>query len=263
MQTFVENPLGGQAESTVQYKLPIGDALWNVSNALGKKIKIEFGGAISCIACGVGIKKSFGQGYCYPCFNSLASCDMCIMKPELCHHAQGTCREPAWGEEHCMIPHTVYLANSSGVKVGITRTYQQNTRWMDQGAISALPIGTVQTRLDSGKVEVALKEFVSDKTNWRKMLKGEVDNIDLQSVRESLLEHWPQEIAGYLPKEEVRTFHYPVLEYPTKVVSHNLEKKPMLEGTLMGIKGQYLILDTAVINMRKYTGYTLELEQQE
>ncbi|MFT7247169.1 MAG: hypothetical protein ACI82A_004552, partial [Candidatus Azotimanducaceae bacterium] len=31
--------------------------------------------------------------------------------------------------------------------------------------------------------------------------------------------------------------------------------------TLMGIKGQYLILDIGVINIRKYTSYEIELTE--
>jgi hypothetical protein len=37
---------------------------------------------------------------------------------------------------------------------------------------------------------------------------------------------------------------------------------PNIEGTLMGIKGQYLIFDTGVINIRKYAGYHLALSSE-
>jgi hypothetical protein len=66
------------------------------------------------------------------------------MKPETCHYHLGTCREPDWAQNHCFRPHIVYLANSSGVKVGITRKTQIPTRWLDQGASQALPIFEVQ-----------------------------------------------------------------------------------------------------------------------
>lgn len=228
---------------------------------IGKWVKLTFLEEIHCINCGNLTKKSFSQGHCYPCMTRLASCDMCIMKPETCHFAAGTCREPEWAETHCMIPHTVYLANSSGVKVGITRNNQVPTRWMDQGAISALPIASVPTRLDSGLLETHFKDFVSDKTNWRKMLKNDVEEIDLYEVRDQLFEEWPDHLdAEPLEMEEMVEIEYPVEKYPEKIKSFNLDKNPIVEGKLEGIKGQYLLLDTGVINLRKYTGYKITFE---
>ncbi len=245
----------------VEYTLAMTTGEYPLNQWLGKNISLEFLGEILCQNCGSKTKKSFSQGYCFPCSQRLASCDMCMVRPETCHFHQGTCREPKWGEKHCFIPHTIYLANSSGVKVGITRELQSSTRWMDQGAIQALRIGEVNSRLDSGKVESALKKYVSDKTNWRKMLKGETENIDLKEKRKELLKYWPEDVDGSpLWDEEVVSITYPVLKHPEKVVSHNLDKKPLLTGVLQGIKAQYLILDTAVINIRKYIGYQVQIK---
>jgi hypothetical protein len=193
---------------------------------------------------------------------TLAQCDMCIVKPELCHYHLGTCREPEWGEKHCMIDHTVYLANSSGIKVGITRSHQMRTRWMDQGAIQALPIVRVKNRFDSGKVEVALSRTLPDKTNWRAMLQGKVERIDLKAERDRLFAAWGPDLPGERLMEEEFSFTYPVLAYPAKLTSLNLDKNPEVAGELQGIKGQYLILSTGVINMRKYGGYELEWETE-
>ena len=156
------------ADEPVEYHLPVGDEHFLVNQAIGKKLRLEFTGEINCISCNRTIKKSFSQGFCYPCFTTLPQADMCIVKPETCHFHKNTCRDSEWGKEHCFIDHTVYLSNSSGLKVGITRQYQQTTRWIDQGAIQAIALGTVKKRLDAGLVEVALKNHVSDKTNWRK-----------------------------------------------------------------------------------------------
>jgi hypothetical protein len=192
------------------------------------------------------------------------------MSPEKCHYDKGTCREPAWGEEFCMQDHYVYLANSSGLKVGITRGTQIPTRWIDQGAIQGLPVFRVKNRLHSGLLEVIFKQLTADKTNWRTMLKGQVDELDLLAERDHLLAQAQEDIQALeqqLGLQAVQTLDdaqplaidYPVLEYPSKVVSFNLEKTPLIEGTLMGIKGQYLIFDTGVINMRKYAGYQISL----
>ncbi|MDP6978670.1 MAG: DUF2797 domain-containing protein [Myxococcota bacterium] len=254
------------AGDPVRYTLPLGEVDAPLNDRIGKTFRLAFTGAISCIHCDRKIKKTFSQGYCYPCFQKLAQCDQCIVKPELCHFAQGTCREPEWGETHCMIPHTVYLANSSALKVGITRGSEPVYRWIDQGATQGLAIRRVASRLDSGHVEVALKPFVADKTNWRVMLKGVAEPLDLASERDALLAKHAEASAGEtlggeaIDDAQAVAIDYPVAEYPTKIVSHNFDKKEVLEGTLMGIKGQYLILDTAVVNIRKYGGYHLALD---
>ncbi len=259
-----------ELDAPVNYSFVLGDSLVPVNPLIGTALTLKFTGDIVCIHCGRQIKKSFNQGYCYPCFISLAQCDLCIVRPEQCHYDQGTCREPDWGLSHCMQDHTVYLANSSGVKVGITRKTQIPTRWIDQGAIQALAIMRVSSRLQSGLIEVALKAHVSDRTSWQKMLKGIAEPVDLRAVRDELLAKCGREIdeigqrfgAGaieILEDTDVVSIEYPVLEYPSKVKSFNFDKTPEVSGVLMGIKGQYLIFDSGVINIRKFGGYTVEL----
>ena len=153
---------------TVSYQLPLDDHRVPLNEAIGESIAIEHIGDIHCIHCGRRSKKSFSQGYCYPCFTKLPQCDTCIMSPERCHFHHGTCRDPAWGEKYCFTDHFVYLANSSGVKVGITRGTQLPTRWIDQGATQGLPIFRVQTRYQAGLIEDCIREFVADKTSWQK-----------------------------------------------------------------------------------------------
>jgi hypothetical protein len=161
-----------------------------------------------------------------------------------------------------MIEHTVYLANSSGIKVGITRAHQMKTRWMDQGAVQALPIVRVRNRLDSGKVEVALAKVLPDKTNWRLMLQGQGEILDLKAKRDEVFADLAAELPGERLSGTEHRFTYPVLAYPAKLVSLNLDKQPEVTGELLGIKGQYLILSSGVINMRKYGGYELEWEYE-
>ena len=236
---------------------------------LGQKLTIEYQQAIHCVACGRKTNKSFNQGHCYPCFTRLASCDQCIMSPEKCHYEQGTCREPQWGLDNCMQTHYVYLANSSGLKVGITRGNQVPTRWVDQGAVQALPIFKVSSRYYSGLLEVLYKQQLSDRTQWQRMLKNQVESIDLVEKQQELYEHFsgpvmdmaanlPEQAISHLENETMVEICYPVLEYPQKIKSFNLDKQPLVEGTLMGIKGQYLILDTGVINIRKFAGYQVD-----
>ena len=250
----------------VNYQMRVGDAHIELNALLGETVQLDYAGTITCLHCNRKTRKSFNQGYCYPCFQKLAQCDSCIVSPEKCHYDAGTCREPEWADAHCMQPHVVYLANSSGIKVGITRGTQVPTRWIDQGAVQALPILSVQTRQQSGLVETLFKQHVADKTNWRAMLKGQVDEIDLVAQREYLLHICNDELTELqqrfglqaiqaLPDAQPLTIAYPVLQHPAKVVSLDLEKTPQVSGKLLGIKGQYLMLDTGVINIRKFGAY--------
>jgi hypothetical protein len=259
-----------ELSSPVSYHLPVGDELLAMNTLIGKNVELQYHAEIHCVACGRKTKKSFAQGYCYPCFRDLAECDLCIMKPETCHYVAGTCRQPDWGLAHCMQAHYVYLANSSGVKVGITRGTQIPTRWIDQGAGQALPIFKVQTRLQSGLLEVELKKHVSDRTDWRKMLKGEPESIDLSEVRdrlvlesapviESLKQQFGEASIQFLPDTPQVEIQYPVEDYPLKLKSLNFDKQEKIAGVLLGIKGQYLILDCGVLNIRKFSGYNISV----
>lgn len=256
---------GHSVDDPVQYQLRLGDEQVALNELIGQPISIEFDGVIRCINCDRVTKKSFSQGFCFPCMRKLAACDSCIMSPEKCHFHLGTCREPEWGQANCMVEHVVYLANSSGLKVGITRGTQVPTRWIDQGAVDAIPMLRVATRQLSGFVEVACKAHVADRTNWRTMLKGETTELNLAAERDKLLalvaeeldalraEHGADSIRAV--QEPSLGLSYPVDVWPQKVASHNLDKTPRVSGVLQGVKGQYLILDTGVINIRKYTGY--------
>jgi hypothetical protein len=247
----------------VKYQFVLGEVPFDLNPLIGTKLKIEHTGRIICEHCGKITKKSYSQGHCFPCSIKLASCDLCIMKPETCHFDKGTCREPEWAQSHCFRPHIVYLANSSGLKVGITRKTQIPTRWIDQGASQALPILEVQDRKTSGQIEVLFKEHISDKTDWRKMLKGPAAEIDLYLWRDKLLSLVGEELKKFdhkiLDEKEI-PFSYPVLNYPEKVSSFSLDKNKIIEAKLLGIKGQYLIFDTGVFNVRAHTGYEVNVE---
>lgn len=252
-----------KASCKVSYQLPLGEELVDLMPFLGQKIKLSFAGVIHCVATGEKIKKSYNNGYSYKAFISLAECDVCIVRPELCHYHLGTCRQPSWGEEHCMQPHVVYIANSSQLKVGITREVNLPYRWIDQGAIAALPVVKVKNRLTSGLIEVELAKVYADKTNWRAMLSEEDVEIDLLETKEIIFNTFGDLLDDHEAVEvesPILNFIYPVLEYPKKIKSLSFDKDNVIEGTLLGIKGQYLIFDIGVVNMRKHQGYELTFE---
>ena len=256
--------LRGMLNTPIDYFWTIGDTEYCLNTWLGKKIRIQFLNKITCIHCARITKKSFNQGYCYPCFQRLARCDFCILKPENCHYHKNTCREPEWAAAHCMQTHILYLANTSGLKVGITRATHAPTRWIDQGAIQAIPFFSVKTRYESGRIEDKMRGFIGDRTQWQRMLGADIPLLDLRKERERLYPlisaHF-EDISlnpHYLSEAEPLTLQYPLLSVPAKVKSVSLDKTPELEGRLVGIKGQYLLFDTGqVINIRALGGYYL------
>lgn len=259
-------------DSPIQYYFRLNDEEISLNDYLNKKITLKFTGQINCIQCGRSTNKSFQQGYCFPCMRRLQECDMCMLFPERCHVEQGTCPKDDWAHQQCYQQHIVYLANSSALKVGITRHNHVPSRWMDQGAAQALPIFQVENRYQSGLVEVAIKKYVSDKTNWRTMLKQIPEPLDLhkESARlcleakaelDALIDKYAGQIQP-IEKEEVFSLEYPVLQYPAKITSLSLDKTPEVSGVLLGIKGQYIILDTGVMNIRKFGGYNVEFSSE-
>ena len=265
-----EVPAGGcDASNPVQYFLRLDDGAYPLNEHIGSSITLKHTGVIHCLECGRRTKKSYSQGFCYPCFKKLAQCDLCVVSPERCHFEAGTCRDDDFAKNFCMQPHIVYLANSSGIKVGITKPENLPTRWIDQGAVQALPVMRVMTRQQSGFVEVAFKNHISDKTQWQQMLKAEDRHVDLYEARDELLKQAKHDLEPVMNRfglqaiapvsdAHVETFVYPVERYPTKVVSLSFDKTPEVTGQLQGIKGQYLILDTGVINLRRFTSYEIE-----
>ncbi len=246
--------------SPIQYYLVFENSFLNINQLLGKNIEIEFQG-YQCLNCGKA-KKIFRQGFCYDCFMSSPAVGDWIMKPELSTaHLDIEDRDLVYEKRVQLQPHVVYLALSSEVKVGVTRKTQVPTRWIDQGAVQAIPIVEVPNRYLAGITEVALKNHFADKTNWRKMLQNEMPNLDLITERNKVFDWLPTEVKDYFPKEEkIIQLDFPVLQYPKKVNSLNLDKTPNFSGKLAGIKGQYLLFeDGTVFNVRTYEGYVVKM----
>ncbi|PWK14392.1 DUF2797 domain-containing protein [Tumebacillus permanentifrigoris] len=250
-----------QPESPVAYFLKVGEQTVALNELIGTKLTLTFLEEKACCSCGRKVKgKLYGGGYCYPCVTTLAECDLCIMKPHECHFDKGTCRDEAFAQTHCMIPHYVYLALSSNVKVGLTRKHRELTRWVDQGAIRAIPIAELPTRKMAGELEMIIAEHIADKTDWRKMLKGVFEEADLFDVRAQMKAIVPEEFQQYLfDVDQLFEFTYPILETLEKVKSIGFDKEPTIEGKLIGIKGQYLIFDIGVLNIKKHSGYKVEV----
>ncbi len=248
-------------DDQIHYQLKLSETL-NMNDFIGRTLTIAWEGRINCQKCGKITKKSFGEGFCYSCFISAPEAAECILRPELCRAHLGEGRDPEWEQKHHNQPHVVYLAASSAVKVGITRKDQVPTRWIDQGASAAVILAETENRYEAGRIEVALKEFFTDKTHWQKMLKNDIDeSIDLVDEKWGLEEHLPADIVDFFSEDDtVWELNYPVADYPEKVKSMTLDKMPIISGVLKGIKGQYLLFEGgAVFNVRRHTGYYVEV----
>lgn len=246
--------------SPIQYYMIFEGDFLNVNQVLNKRLKITFI-KHQCLNCG-NDRPIFRQGFCKSCFYEIPSAGDWIMRPELSTaHLGKEDRDLEYEKKVQLQPHIVYLANSSNIKVGVTRKTQVPTRWIDQGAHEAIEIVEVPNRYLAGITEVALKDHIGDKTNWRKMLTNSVEDENLVAWRNKLKPYVPQEAAAYFIDNNTETnLEFPVLQYPEKVKSLNLSKTPEFEGVLKGIKGQYLIFkDNTVFNVRGSEGYYVSL----
>ena len=253
-----------QLADKVIYHLPVEKEFISMNELVGKNILLTFQHEIYCTNCGKKTNKSF-QGFCWTCFSTSAESSECILRPELCRAHEGIGRDMEWERGHHLQEHFVYLALSSEIKVGVTRSTQVPTRWIDQGASSVIRLAKVPYRYLAGVIEVEMKKHFTDKTNWRKMLAPpppEGVSTKLVTQKRRAKDLFPVELQQYYSDDDsVTHINYPVLKYPEKVKSFDFEKQNVLAGKLQGIKGQYLIMeDNSVLNVRKHEGYVVTVE---
>ncbi|WP_411030176.1 DUF2797 domain-containing protein [Spongiimicrobium sp. 3-5] len=258
--TGVLQKMQSELGTPIQYYLVFENDFLNMNQVLNKELHINFI-KFQCLNCGRD-RTIYRQGFCKSCFYEIPTAGDWIMRPELSTaHLDKEDRDLAYEKKVQLQPHIVYLANSSNIKVGVTRKTQIPTRWIDQGAHEAIEIVEVPNRYLAGITEVALKDHIGDKTNWRKMLINDVKDENLAEWRQKLRAYIPEEVADYFIENNTEThLDFPVLQYPQKVSSLNLGKTPDFKGTLKGIKGQYLIFeDNTVFNVRGSEGYYVGL----
>ena len=251
-------------DSPISYTLPIGENKVPLNNLIGKTVTFEFEGEIRCVECDTKIKKTFMQGYCYPCFISSPKTSECILKPELCKAHEGKSRDMDWSKKNCLTNQYVYLSLTSHLKVGVTKHTQIPTRWIDQGAHQALIFAKTPNRYLAGMIEKEMSQYISDKTYWRKMLLGEYPDLNLNNEKEKLIPLLKKDYQQYITNDQKSTsFTYPIIQKPLKIKSLNFDKTAIISGKLCGIKGQYLFFENDfVLNIRKFTGYFLKFEKE-
>lgn len=249
-------------EGAVRYALRHGAHELALNDRVGSPLTVRFTGRMTCVNCDRGVKKFFGQGFCYPCFRDAPEAAECIVRPELCRAHLGEGRDPQWERDHHDTEHVVYLSFTGGIKVGVTRATQVPVRWIDQGAVAAVRIARTPYRQLAGAIEVALKAHFNDRTNWRAMLKPVRPDLDaLLAARDLALSALPADLRAHaLPAEAPQLLHYPCQAWPDKVASVDLAKDPEVSGVLAGIKGQYLVwADGRVLNVRNHSGFHVDV----
>ena len=246
--------------SPIRYYLNLESDFLEMNQLLDQTVKINFLGT-QCLSCHDS-KPIFRQGFCKNCFFENPSAGDWIMRPELSKaHLGEEDRDLEYEKKVQLQPHSVYLALSSHLKVGVTRKTQIPTRWIDQGAHQAVCILEVPNRYLAGVAEVSLKEHFSDKTNWRKMLQNDYEEILWTTAINQAIDALPKDLKPHIIRDQLVTeLQFPVLQYPEKVKSLNLEKENSYSGVLKGIKGQYLIFeDQTVYNIRSNEGTVVEM----
>lgn len=237
-----------------------------MSALVGRRIRLRYLGHQVCIRCGRTVTKHYGDGLCFPCFDTAPEASPCVVRPELCEAHLGRGRDPQWEQRHHNRPHLVYLAISSAAKIGVTRLDNTPTRWIDQGASQAIVVAKTPYRRAAGIIEVALKSRYTDRTAWRKMLTlTEPPPINIVEERRQILEVLKNDAPDYVQylSEETRGVEhisYPISQTPTKVTSASLARVGELDRVLVGIKGQYLLFEgSTVLNIRRHAGVALEM----
>ncbi len=248
-----------QDDKGVQYLLKANDDFIQLNPLMGRQITIEFLNEKYCSNCGNQFADLFRMGFCKNCFFTAPQAGESIIRPELSQaHLGIEDRDLAFEKSYQLQEHIVYLANGGDLKVGVTRGRQMQNRWIDQGASSAIVLARTENRFQAGEMEVALKEYMGDKTPWRKMLKNDIPAIDLKAEKENIKKKLSAEMQGFYAEGEdkVYNFGYPVEEWPTKISTLNLDKQPKVEAVLKGIRGQYLIFQGGLVfNIRAHTGF--------
>ena len=251
-----------QLSNPIEYFLPIGEEKIDLKKYFNYEFEIVFNGDIFCINCNKKINKTFMQGYCYPCFLQSPQTSECIFKPHLCRAHIGESRDMKWSEKNCLTTTYVYLSLTSNLKVGVTRSSHIPSRWIDQGAHQAIKLAKCPNRYTAGVIEVEISKHISDRTQWRAMLKGEYDkSINLIIEKKNLSKLITPEYTQYINNNtDILHIAYPGNVKFEKIKSINLHKNSNIKGKFVVIKGQYLIINNDfVFNVRKYTGYTITL----
>lgn len=255
--------MAARLEGLVHYQLPLDDVLVDVNALLGRRLRVSFMHSIRCVSCGKTIPKTYGQGFCYPCFTTVPEADACVLSPEKCRAHLGEARDMSWATAHCLIPHVVYLAMSGNIKVGVTRHTQVPIRWIDQGASSAVVLCETPNRHIAGVIEVFLKQHYPDKTKWQQMLKGVHDEGDLLVEKQRAAALLPPILRGYVSgNDQVTSLSYPYAgALPEMLAQVTFDKQSVVEGVLTAVRGQYLVFDHHwALNVRRHRGYLVVVE---
>lgn len=250
-----------ELSTPINYFIEFDDNFIHLNQFIDKLFKFECIG-YSCLSCSES-QSLYRQGFCKSCFFESPLAGDWIMRPELSKaHLNIADRDLDYEKKIQLQPHVVYLSNTGRIKVGVTRKSQIPYRWIDQGAHEAVELLQTPNRFLAGEAEVALKKYMSDKTNWRSMLKNERDSSNIKSSKDHAKNFIPSNLLHYfVDASNVLSIDFPVVEYPDNPKSIKLNKDSFFSGILKGVKGQYLIFEkNQVLNYRAHEGHIFKIE---
>ena len=250
-----------ELSTPINYFIEFEDNFIHLNQFIDKLFKFECTG-YSCLSCSES-QNLYRQGFCKSCFFESPLTGDWIMRPELSKaHLNIADRDLDYEKKIQLQPHVVYLSNTGRIKVGVTRKSQIPYRWIDQGAHEAVELLQTPNRFLAGEAEVALKKYMSDKTNWRSMLKNERDSSNIKSSKDHAKNFIPSNLLHYfVDASNVLSIDFPVVEYPDNPKSIKLNKDSFFSGILKGVKGQYLIFEkNQVLNYRAHEGHIFKIE---
>ena len=250
-----------ELSTPINYFIEFEDNFIHLNQFIDKLFKFECIG-YSCLSCSES-QNLYRQGFCKSCFFESPLAGDWIMRPELSKaHLNIADRDLDYEKKIQLQPHVVYLSNTGRIKVGVTRKSQIPYRWIDQGAHEAVELLQTPNRFLAGEAEVALKKYMSDKTNWRSMLKNERDSSNIKSSKDHAKNFIPSNLLHYfIDASNVLSIDFPVVEYPDNPKSIKLNKDSFFSGILKGVKGQYLIFEkNQVLNYRAHEGHIFKIE---
>ena len=242
-------------DDVVRFGLRIGAVTIALDAMIDSGIEIAIDPRPVCVGCGTRLVKRPSHGHCYECFTTKASMDLCYVAPARCHFAAGTCREPAWGEAVCQQVHSVYLANSGGLKVGLTRHADGVPRWIEQGATAGVVIAKATSRRHAGLLEERIGAFVNDKSDWRRQVTGRTPDIDLEAERARIRAKVALPEGCIWETHAVHEILYPIVRPLRRVVRIKYPQDGLIRGRLTGIVGSFLLLDHGAFHVGEHRGY--------
>ena len=235
----------------------------DLAGLVGKDIRVDIQSGFRCQHCGDRADTS--------------PCQECQSKPpfQQCVFTPGTsctyqdCPFPAFKRRSCAHNFIVYLVAKDGVKAGITQADRAVSRWAEQGATHGMIVARTPNRRVAGTVEDALEAVVSTESTkeWYEPLdepkKALIEAADsCRDVLTRSLKPFSALSANETTIED-RIVSLPVHFTGDDATVSSLPELTVDEGLqseVLGVRGQILATENAVVNFDHLKGKQITLK---